>query len=50
LLVIFALTIVMVVMLPVLALLMPAIAVTLQCWFVERVFKKYIPQEDKADE
>lgn len=50
LLVIFALTVVMVVMLPVLALLMPAIAVTLQCWFVERVFKKYIPQEDKADE
>jgi uncharacterized membrane protein YesL len=36
--------------LPVLALMLPAIAVTIQCWFIERVFQKYIPQEDKNDE
>jgi uncharacterized membrane protein YesL len=36
--------------LPILGLLVPAIAATVQCWFVERIFQKYIPQEDKTDE
>ena len=34
---------------PALAFLMPGILVTLQCWFIEKVFKKYIPQEDTDD-
>lgn len=38
-----------VLLIPILGILMPAIAVTVQCWFVERVFKKYIPQEDEED-
>lgn len=50
LLVIFLLAVAAVFLVPVLALLVPAIAVTIQCWFVERVFIKYIPQEDEADE
>lgn len=45
--VILVLAIVMVLLLPVLAVLMPAIAVTVQAWFIERVFKKYIPQEEE---
>lgn len=48
LLVILALAVVLVLLIPVLGVLMPAIAVTVQCWFVERVFKKYIPQEEDA--
>ena len=40
----------MIMVLPILGLLMPAIAVTLQCWFVERVFMKYLPQEENEDE
>ena len=37
--------------LPVLGLLLPGITVTVQCRFVEKVFSKYIPQEeDTADE
>ena len=50
LLVILALAVVLVLMLPVLAVLMPAITVTVQSWFIERVFKKYIPQEEEADD
>ena len=42
---------VMVSFLPVLGLLLPGITVTVQCRFVEKVFSKYIPQEeDTADE
>lgn len=50
LLVILAVAAVLVFFFPVLVVLVPAIAVTLQCWFVERVFKKYIPQEENADD
>ena len=50
LLVIFVVTVLAIYTLPVLALMLPAIAVTIQCWFIERVFKKYIPQEDENDE
>jgi uncharacterized membrane protein YesL len=50
LLVILALAFVLVLLLPVLAVVMPAIAVTVQAWFIERVFKKYIPQEKEADD
>lgn len=45
-----AVAIVMVYLATALALVLPAIVVTIQCWFVERVFKKYIPQEDETDE
>lgn len=48
--VILAAAVVLVSLLPVLILLMPAITVTVQSWFIERVFKKYIPQEDTADD
>ena len=50
LLIILALALVLVLLLPVLAVLMPAIAVTVQAWFVERVFKKYIPQEEENED
>lgn len=50
LLVILAVAVVLVLLLPVLGVLIPAIAVTVQCWFVERVFKKYIPQEEEEDD
>ncbi len=30
--------------------LLPAITVTIQSWFIERVFKKYIPQEEEVEE
>ena len=50
LLVILALAIFMVLMVPILALLVPAIAATIQCWLIERVFFKYIPQEDESDD
>ena len=49
LLVIFMLALVLVFLLPVLGLLMPAIAVTVQCWLVEKVFKKYIPQDEEEN-
>ena len=49
LLVILAIAVVLVLFIPILALLMPAIVVTIQCWFVERVFKNYIPQEKVND-
>lgn len=45
-----AVAIVVVYLATALALVLPAIVVTIQCWFVERVFKKYIPQEDETDE
>ena len=47
---ILAIAILLVLMIPILALLVPAIAATVQCWLIERVFAKYIPQEDKADD
>ena len=50
LLVILALAVILVLLIPVLVFLMPAIAVTVQCWFVERVFKKYIPQEEENED
>ena len=50
LLVILVLAILLTLLAPILALVMPAIAVTIQCWFIERVFQKYIPQDDEEDE
>jgi len=50
LLVILALGFILVFLFPILALLMPAIVVTVQCWFVERVFQKYIPKEEAAED
>lgn len=47
---IFALAILMVLLIPILALLIPAIAVTVQCWFIERVFQNYIPQKEEEDD
>lgn len=47
---ILALALVLVLLLPILAVLMPAIAVTVQAWFIERVFKKYIPQEEEIED
>ena len=35
---------------PVLIVLMPAITATLQGWFIERVFQKYIPTEEQEDD
>lgn len=49
-LVILIVAVLLILLLPVLAFVMPAISVTTQCWFVERVFQKYIPQEDETDE
>lgn len=46
LLLILAVSVFMVAMLPILVVLMPAITVTVQSWFIERVFRKYIPQEE----
>lgn len=34
---------------PVLVLLVPAITVTAQAWFIERAFKKHMPEEDSED-
>lgn len=48
--VILALAVVLTAFLPPLAILMPAVTVTVQCGFVERVFKKYIPQEEETTE
>ena len=48
--VIFILSAILVLLIPVLALLMPAIAVTVQAWFIERVFRKYIPQEEEEND
>ena len=50
LLIILALAVALVLLLPVLAVVMPAIAVTVQSWFIERVFNKYIPQEEEAED
>ena len=47
---ILAVAVLLVLLLPVLALVLPAIAVTIQCWFVEKVFKKYIPQEENEND
>lgn len=49
LLILFALASVAVFLMPVLALLIPAITATVQCWFIERVFMKYIPRENRDD-
>ena len=35
---------------PVLIVLVPAITVTVQSWFIERAFQKYIPKEDYEDD
>lgn len=35
---------------PVLVLLVPAITVTLQSWFIERAFKQHMPEEATADQ
>lgn len=34
---------------PALILLLPAIMVTIQCWFIEKVFKTYTPEENEDD-
>jgi uncharacterized membrane protein YesL len=46
----FVLAIVMIYFATALVLVLPAIVVTIQCRFVERIFSKYIPQEEEADE
>lgn len=43
---ILAVSIVLTLLVPVLLMLMPAITVTIQCWLIEKVFKKYMPEED----
>lgn len=48
--VLFAATAVLLFFFPVLIVLMPAITVTIQGWFIERVFKKYIPQEEEVEQ
>jgi uncharacterized membrane protein YesL len=50
LLVIFVLAIILVLLIPVLSVLVPAIAVTVQAWFIERVFKKYIPENEEDND
>lgn len=50
LLVILALAVLLTLLAPILVLVMPAIAVTIQCWFIERVFQKYIPQDDEEED
>ena len=50
LLVVFLLALVLVFLLPVLGVLMPAIAVTVQCWLIEKVFTKYIPQDEEEND
>lgn len=42
-------SIVLILFLPILLLLMPAIAVTIQCWLIEKVFKKYMPEEQEGE-
>ena len=34
---------------PILIVLTPAITVTIQCWFIERVFQRYMPEEPTKD-
>ena len=41
---------VMVMLVPVLVILLPGIVMTLQSWFVEKVFKKHIGEEDTPEE
>lgn len=50
LLVILVLAVLLVLVLPVLVFVLPAITVTVQSWFVERVFQKYIPQEEEDED
>ena len=50
LLVVFLLALVLVFLLPVLGVLMPAIAVTVQCRLIEKVFTKYIPQDEEEND
>jgi uncharacterized membrane protein YesL len=35
---------------PVLAILIPGLVVTVQAWFIEKVFKNYLPKEDTAND
>lgn len=44
-----AVAVVIAVFVPAMALLLPGIVMTLQSWFVEKVFKNYIVQEDQND-
>jgi uncharacterized membrane protein YesL len=39
---------VLILFVPVLAIITPAITVTVQSWLIEKVFKKYMPEEDEA--
>lgn len=45
-----ALAIVLILSIPALLPLLPGVVVTLQSWFIEKVFKKYLPQEDDSDD
>ncbi len=49
-LVILAASVVAVGFVPVLGLLLPGITVTVQSWFIERVFKKYMPEEEDTED
>ena len=40
--------VVLILFVPILAVLMPCITVTIQCWLIEKVFKKYMPEENKT--
>jgi uncharacterized membrane protein YesL len=35
---------------PVLVFILPGLVITLQCWFIEKVFKRYIPEEENNDD
>lgn len=50
LLVIAALGIALTMCLPILLIVMPAIIITVQCWFIEKVFAKYIDEEPETEE
>lgn len=50
LLVLLAAAIVLLVFMPVLAILIPGLIVTIQSWFIEKVFKNYLPQEEADDD
>ena len=44
------LAVVVLMFLPVLAILMPGLLVSIQCWFIEKVLKKYMPEEETTDD
>lgn len=44
-----AAAIVLIMFIPVLALLIPGLLVTFQCWFIEKVFKQYMPETNEEE-